>query len=132
MDQCRHCGQDLLPENAMMADGCPCNSGRGINHGIVDVLTCTCKVCDPEETGGSRFVSMSIIHSLRDFGDGTYVVDGTCACGLGASMVWTFTMPDGSLIPRCGKCARGDATGRFAKITKEAFEYFTALHVMTA
>jgi len=41
-------------------------------------------------------------------------------------------MADGSIIPRCGKCARGDQTGRYAKITKEAFDYFTTLHVMTA
>ncbi len=52
---CRHCGQPLLPENRTVADGCPCNSWRGINHGLVDTSVCTCVECDPEETGASRF-----------------------------------------------------------------------------
>lgn len=44
----------LLLENAAVADGCPCNSPRGINHGIVPKETCTCAACDPEQTGASR------------------------------------------------------------------------------
>ncbi len=28
---CRGCGKPLLPENAWMEDGCPCNSPKGIN-----------------------------------------------------------------------------------------------------
>jgi hypothetical protein len=72
------------------------------------------------------------IHSLNDFGNEVYSVTGVCVCGLGAGMDWAFTMPDGSVIPRCGKCARGDTSGRYAKITKETFERFTVEHVMTA
>lgn len=29
---CRGCGKDLLPDNAWMEDGCPCNSPKGINE----------------------------------------------------------------------------------------------------
>ena len=53
-DACRGCGGALLPENKTMADGCPCNSPRGINHGMVAKNTCTCVSCDPEQTGSSR------------------------------------------------------------------------------
>lgn len=51
---CRHCGKALLPKNRRIADGCPCNSGRGINHGLVAKNTCTCIVCDPDATGSTR------------------------------------------------------------------------------
>lgn len=55
MFSCRACGKLLLPENRdTIADGCPCNSRRGINHGIVPVLTCTCPTCDPACTGSVR------------------------------------------------------------------------------
>lgn len=53
-DPCRACGAPLLPQNATMADGCPCNSVRGINHGLVAKETCTCVECDLEETGSTR------------------------------------------------------------------------------
>ncbi len=52
---CRDCGLPLLPENRTMADGCPCNSSRGVNHGLVPKETCTCCLCDPAQTGSSRF-----------------------------------------------------------------------------
>lgn len=52
---CNGCGAFLRQENQTMADGCPCNSGRGINHGIIPALVCTCAICDPEQTGSSRF-----------------------------------------------------------------------------
>lgn len=77
------------------------------------------------------FVAMPLIQSLTDLGNGVYVVNGVCVCGLGAGMEWAFTMADGLVIPRCGKCARKDKTGMYAKITKETFDYFTALYVMT-
>lgn len=51
---CRHCHRPLLTDNETLADGCPCNSGRGINHGLVPKHTCTCKQCDPAQTGGAR------------------------------------------------------------------------------
>jgi len=51
---CRGCGKPLLPENLWMADGCPCNSRRGINHGLVAKNICTCIECDPEQTGATR------------------------------------------------------------------------------
>ncbi len=52
---CKACGKPLLPENfAGIADGCPCNSPRGVNHGIVPRNTCTCSICDPEQTGAVR------------------------------------------------------------------------------
>ncbi len=54
LDACRGCGEGLLPENRRIADGCPCNSRRGINHGLVAKNTCTCVECDPAQTGSSR------------------------------------------------------------------------------
>lgn len=53
-EHCRGCGKSLVPENQCIADGCPCNSPRGINHGLVPVLTCTCPICDPAQTGSVR------------------------------------------------------------------------------
>lgn len=52
--RCQNCRRPLLHENRLIADGCPCNSGRGINHGLVASHTCTCKECDPAQTGGAR------------------------------------------------------------------------------
>jgi hypothetical protein len=52
---CRACGAELLPANRPVADGCPCNSKRGVNHGIVDAKVCTCATCDPAQTGASRW-----------------------------------------------------------------------------
>lgn len=49
---CRACGAVLVMDNYRMADGCPCNSGRGVNHGLVPILTCTCAECNPYQTGG--------------------------------------------------------------------------------
>lgn len=52
---CRGCGKALiLPANQVIADGCPCNSPRGINHGFVPKDVCTCSECDPDKTGSSR------------------------------------------------------------------------------
>lgn len=51
---CNECKQPLLPRNFTIADGCPCNSFRGINHGIVEKDICTCDKCDPKKTGASR------------------------------------------------------------------------------
>jgi hypothetical protein len=57
MNPCRGCGSLLVIENFVIADGCPCNSARGINHGLVPVLTCTCAECDPGQTGSVRRAS---------------------------------------------------------------------------
>lgn len=54
VDICRGCGFMLLPENRRIADGCPCNSPRGVNHGLVAKNTCTCMICDPDQTGSTR------------------------------------------------------------------------------
>ena len=54
---CRACGAPLLPESSNVADGCPCNAPRGVNHGLVSTVTCTCKECDPAQTGSSRLGS---------------------------------------------------------------------------
>lgn len=54
-DSCRACGGMILPENRRVADGCPCNSPRGVNHGLVPKNTCTCVVCDPDQTGSTRY-----------------------------------------------------------------------------
>jgi hypothetical protein len=52
---CRGCQKPLLKANrATIADGCPCNSPRGVNHGLVPKNTCTCLVCDPAQTGSVR------------------------------------------------------------------------------
>ncbi len=53
--RCRGCKKPLDPKNfTTTADGCPCNSPRGINHGIVPKDTCTCTECDPAQTGSIR------------------------------------------------------------------------------
>lgn len=57
--QCRACGKTLVLENYRLADGCPCNSPRGVNHGLVPLLTCTCVECDPEQTGSTRYSPVS-------------------------------------------------------------------------
>lgn len=56
-DACRGCGKPLLPHNSVAADGCPCNSPRGVNHGLVPKNTCTCVECDPAQTGSARGLS---------------------------------------------------------------------------
>jgi len=53
---CRGCGKPLDPENYRLADGCPCNSARGVNHGLVPAKICTCEACDPEQAGSSRAI----------------------------------------------------------------------------
>lgn len=52
---CRGCGKPLLAKNYRIADGCPCNSPRGVNHGVVPTLTCTCSACDPGNFGSTRW-----------------------------------------------------------------------------
>jgi hypothetical protein len=55
---CRGCLKPLLKVNIKtMADGCPCNSPRGVNHGLVPENTCTCLVCDPAQTGSVRLAA---------------------------------------------------------------------------
>jgi hypothetical protein len=56
MNDCNGCGKPLDPANCRIADGCPCNSPRGINHGSVARETCTCIVCDPGQSGSSRSI----------------------------------------------------------------------------
>lgn len=56
---CQGCGKPLLESydgvpSDRICDGCPCNHGRGINHGIVPTYVCTCDVCDPAQTGSVR------------------------------------------------------------------------------
>lgn len=51
---CKACGRPLYLRNLAVADGCPCNSPRGVNHGLVPVAVCTCNECDPAQTGGTR------------------------------------------------------------------------------
>jgi hypothetical protein len=51
---CRGCGAPLQHENGSIADGCACNSPRGVNHGLVPVSVCTCTACDPAQGGFSR------------------------------------------------------------------------------
>jgi hypothetical protein len=54
--KCNGCDAPLdLKKNLRIADGCPCNSPRGINHGRVPTLTCCCLTCDPAETGSTRY-----------------------------------------------------------------------------
>lgn len=63
---CRGCGKSLLAENfAGIADGCPCNSPRGVNHGLVPVNTCTCDECDPAQTGSTRCPSVEGAEKLE-------------------------------------------------------------------
>lgn len=49
---CRACQKSLRDDR--VADGCPCNSPRGVNHGIVPIYVCTCPECDPAQTGSVR------------------------------------------------------------------------------
>ncbi len=57
---------------------------------------------------------------------------GICVCGLMASMSMAYMMMDGSIIPRCGTCARRSAMDRYSDITKEMFDRFTIQHIMTS
>jgi hypothetical protein len=50
---CRGCGKPIV-FNDTLADACPCNSPRGINHGLVPTSVCTCVECDPAQTGSAR------------------------------------------------------------------------------
>jgi len=52
--RCMACRRPLYLRNLFVADGCPCNAPRGINHGSVPTFVCTCRTCDPEQTGGTR------------------------------------------------------------------------------
>lgn len=49
---CRGCNRPISDDR--LADGCPCNSPRGVNHGVVPAYVCTCPECDPAETGSVR------------------------------------------------------------------------------
>ncbi len=51
---CNGCGKPLDPTARRIADGCPCNSPRGVNHGLVKRETCPCVECDPAHTGAVR------------------------------------------------------------------------------
>lgn len=70
---CRGCGKTInLSENMRIADGCPCNSARGVNHGLVPHDVCTCVECDPAQTGASRvrekskyLLALNMIASVR-------------------------------------------------------------------
>ena len=53
--RCRGCSRYLRALFTVLPDGCPCNSARGMNHGLVDPLVCTCAECDPAQTGASRW-----------------------------------------------------------------------------
>lgn len=55
---CLGCGKPLIKDNWIIADGCPCNSPRGINHGLVPTEVCTCPICDPASTGSTRYRSI--------------------------------------------------------------------------
>jgi hypothetical protein len=45
VSNCRGCGKPLLPENYAICDGCECNYGAGLNHGLVPKDVCTCPEC---------------------------------------------------------------------------------------
>lgn len=68
---CRGCKMPLLKTNRTMADGCPCNSARGVNHGLVPQQTCTCPTCDPSECGGSRYRVPALPRQSRP-----HIIDG--------------------------------------------------------
>lgn len=53
IENCRGCGEPLTGDESL-ADGCKCNSGSGVNHGVVPAHVCTCIICDPEQTGSVR------------------------------------------------------------------------------
>ncbi len=69
---CNHCHTPLSPDNVVYADGCRCNSPRGVNHGLVHPWVCTCTECDPEQTGSSRMRHvrdvMSVAKEQREAG----------------------------------------------------------------
>lgn len=87
--ECRGCRKPLLKANRTMADGCPCNSLRGVNHGLVPKDTCTCTVCDPEQTGSARRVTssarphgaaMNCAVTNHPVGTDTRAAGSVCAC----------------------------------------------------
>lgn len=100
---CRACGRSLLDSNAGLADGCPCNSGRGANHGLVSKETCTCKECDPAQSGSSRVrtpVETAAAELMRADAERVYQpVDRAARAVVGAAVAPgipdTATGPDG-------------------------------------
>ena len=42
---CQACGELLLPANALMDDGCPCNSERGVNFEPIACELCKTSNC---------------------------------------------------------------------------------------
>ena len=87
---CRGCSKPLDKENLWMADGCPCNSERGVNHGLVPVNVCTCKECDPAQTGSHRAAA----HPKPTL---TIPNVGTLTLGKSETYVGTFDLEPGTL-----------------------------------
>lgn len=61
---CRGCGKPIRTDR--VADGCGCNSPRGVNHGIVPVYVCTCAECDASESGSARGRPMDVCVLRRE------------------------------------------------------------------
>lgn len=75
---------------------------------------------------------MSHIDSLYESPDGQYSVNGTCQCGLGATMEWVIIYNE-IPMPRCGKCSRGqrEPDGPHRRMIKDDFEFFVVQYIMT-
>lgn len=52
---CRGCGEELDSANHVIADGCPCNSKGGLNHGLVPEYVCCCDKCFPDSNETHRY-----------------------------------------------------------------------------
>lgn len=65
---CKGCGKPLLPGNAWMTDGCPCNSPLGCNDelAIRSLLAEIVNDASPSTTGCNMLVSESLIERAKE------------------------------------------------------------------
>lgn len=78
---CRGCGKQLnLDLHAWMWDCCPCNSPRGINHGLIPVTMCSCDECQAASKAKGQkpvYEAMTYAPPAEEISYGAREPDGT-------------------------------------------------------